>query len=286
VVAASRREAEGLPVLLRYVAIPLAGLLLFLFFLHRGFPYDRLADAIASRIGRATGAELRVGEVTPRLTLAGPGLETGRVAVVTRSGARIEIERALLRPAWSLAWLRANPAVCVDARGSFGEAQGVVTLRVAGYHGALRGIELASLPLASALPGSKLQGRADLDLDLELGDAGPEGSSRFSASNGTLGLPGLPMPVPFTSFAGDLRFGGEHLLTLSGASLEGPLISATGGGTLARAESPLEAPLALELEITASPGLRRNLQPAGIQVGADGKATLQVTGTLAQPRLR
>jgi type II secretion system protein N len=286
VVAARQNEADALPGLLRFVAIPLAGLLLFLFFLHQGFPYDRLAGAVAARAARATGSEIRMTGTTPRFSLAGPGLETTGATVVTQSGARIEIERLLVRPAWSFAWLRLNPAVYVDATGTFGAAQGVVTLRVPGFHGTLRGIELANLPLATALPGMLLRGQADLDVDLELGDAGPEGTSRFTAARGMLGFDSMPMQVPFTSFSGDLRFGDDQLAALSGASLEGPMISATGSGTLGHAERALDAPLALDLAITASAGMRPHLQAAGIQLGKDGKGKLQVTGTPAQPMLR
>ena len=95
-------------------------------------------------------------------------------------------------------------------------------------------VRARELPLA-ALPGGSLRGRADLDLDLEPGETGPEGSSGFDARDGALGLPGLPMPLPFTRLVGELRLGGEQLAELANTVLEGPLVSARASGTLGRA---------------------------------------------------
>ena len=285
-VAAQRRGAEGLPVLLRLVAIPLAGALLFLLFLHLGFPYARLGGLVAAQLGRATQSQIQIAELAPRLSLGGPGLAATGVTAVTRTGARIEFERAFLRPAWSLAWLRGNPAVYLDVVGTLGEAQGVATLRIPGFHGQLRGIELAQLPLAAALPGGSLSGLADLNLDLEVGETGPEGSSGFEARNGALGLPGLPVQLPFTSLVGELRFGGDHLAELANGVLEGPLVSARMSGTLGRAARVEAAELKLDLDLTAQPGLRAPLQAAGITLAPDGTAKLQVTGTPGRPQIR
>jgi type II secretion system protein N len=286
VVAAPRREADTLPALLRLVVIPLAGLLLFLFFLHLGFPYARLGDRVASQLGRLTQSQIQIGELSPRLSLAGPGLAASDVTAVTRTGARIEFERAFLRPAWSLAWLHGNPAVYLDVAGTLGEAQGVATLRIPGFHGHVRGIELAHLPLSATLPGSSLHGLADLDLDLEVGEAGPEGTSGFAVKSGQLGLPGLPIQVPFTSLVGELRFGGANLAELSSLVLEGPLVSARASGTLGHAARFEGAELKLALDLTAQPGLRAPLQAAGIALAADGTAKIQVTGTPGRPQIR
>ena len=285
-VAAQRRDEEGLPVLLRLVALPLAALLLFGLFLHLGFPYDRLAATLATQLSRATQTQIRIGGLVPKLSLAGPGLEASDVTAITRDGAQVQLERAFVRPAWSLAWLRANPALFLDLAGSFGEARGVATLRVPGFHGKLTGIALESLPLASVLPGSSLRGVAELDLDLELGAAGPEGSSDFQAVNGELALPSLPMPVPFTSLAGNLVLGGEQLAELSNFALEGPLVSARANGTLGRAEPIETGELKLVLDLTAQPALRAPLQAAGIALSAEGSARFEVSGTPARPQIR
>jgi hypothetical protein len=264
VVAARRNDAETLPAFLRFVAIPLAGAGLFLLFLHLGFPYDRLAGRLTERLGRATESQIRIAELAPRLSLLGPGLQASGVTAITRGGARIDLERAFLRPAWSVSWLRGSPALHLD----------------------LTGVDLATLPLAAALPGTSLRGQADIGLDFVIGEQGPQGSSRFRARDGSLGIPAVPLPVPFTSFEGELRYGGESLVELGSATLTGPLISALASGTLGRGASVESSPLQLDLEITAQPDLQAPLRAAGIELGPDGKKKLQLTGTPGRPVIR
>ncbi len=262
--AARRSQAEALPVLLRFCAIPLAAGSCFLFFLHLGFPYHRLADRIAERLGRATQSEVRIAELAPRFSLRGPGLAAVGVTAIPRAGSRIQLERAFLRPAWSAAWLRGDLALHLD----------------------LTGVELATLPLAAALPGASMRGEAEIGLDLVLGQESSEGSSRFDARDGSLELPGLPVPLPFTRFAGELRYGGESLVELENATLSGPLVSLLASGKLGRGASVETSPLLLDLEIAAQPGLRAPLEAAGIALAPDGKRKLQVTGTPARPEIR
>jgi type II secretion system protein N len=281
-----RRDGEALPALVRVVAIPVAGVLLFLFFLHLGFPYDRLAGRVAALLGRATHSEIEIAMLAPKLSLGGPGISATGVRAVTRDGTRIELERAFLRPAWSLAWLRGNPAVYLDLASSLGEAKGVATLRVPGFHGTLRGIDLARLPLEGALPGAALSGKADLDLDLELAEGRPRGETRLAAGEGSLALPGLPMELPFSSLAAELAFGGARIAEISSLNLKGPLLSATAKGKLGQAEQIAAAPLQLDVELTAQPAIAGSLQAVGISTGPDGKAHFQITGTPAQPIVR
>jgi hypothetical protein len=264
VVAARGGQAEALPGLLRFVAIPLAGALLFLLFLHLGFPYDRLAGGLAERLGQATGTQIRFAALAPRLSLLGPGVEATGVTATLSAGERIEIERAFLRPAWSLAWLRGRPALHFD----------------------LTAVDLANLPLAGALPGASLEGKADLRVNLVLGGEDLAADFDFSARDGSLALPGLPMAVPFTSFAGELALGGESLLELANVALEGPLVSALASGTLGRGASVASSPLAIDLEITAQPGMQAPLQAAGIELGPEGSRKLQLTGTPIRPEIR
>jgi hypothetical protein len=263
VVAARRGDPEALPALLRFVAIPLAGGLLFLLFLHLGFPYDRLAGRVADRLGAATGSQIRISQLTPRLSLLGPGLDAAGITATPATGARIEIERLFLRPAWSLSWLRFRPA----------------------WHLDLTGVELATLPLAAVLPGVLLRGQAEIRVDFVPGEEGVEGTSRFRAIDGSLGVRGLP-PAPFTSFAGELRYGGENLLELADMTLEGPLISVLASGTLGRGASPETSPLLLDLEISAQPGMQAPLQAVGVSLGSEGRKKLQVTGTPGSPEIR
>jgi hypothetical protein len=264
VATARGSDPEALPAFLRFGAIPLAGALLFLLFLHLGFPYDRLAGRLADRLGRAAGSEVRITQLTPRLSLRGPGLEAAGVTVTPRTGLRIAIERAFFRPAWSVSWLRGDPALHVD----------------------LAGVDLAGLPLAAAFPGASLRGLAEIRLDFSHGEQGPDVSSRFDARDGALGLPGLAVPLPFTSFEGELRYGGESLLELASATLTGPLISVLASGKLGRGASFETSPLLLDLEISAQPGMQAPLQTAGLTLDPDGRKKLQLTGTPERPEIR
>jgi hypothetical protein len=253
-----------LSALLRFCALPLAAVLCFLLFLHLGFPYDRLAGPVAQRLGQATGMQIQIGALEPRLSLGGPGLDAMAVTATPLGGRPIRLERAFLRPAWSSAWLHGDPALHLD----------------------LTGVELASLPLAAALPGSSLEGRAEIGLDLVLAGEGSQGRSRFDARDGSLGLPGLPMPLPFTRFEGELRYGGESLVEIEDASLTGPLISLLLKGRLGRGATALSSPLQLDLEYTAQPELQAPLAAAGIALSPDGKGKLQITGTPGSPEIR
>jgi hypothetical protein len=253
-----------LSALVRFVALPLAAALCFLLFLHLGFPYDRLAGPVAQRIGQATGMQVQIGELAPRLSLGGPGLDALGITATPPGGRPIRLERAFLRPAWSAAWLHGDPALHLD----------------------LTGVELASLPLAAALPGSSLEGQAQIGLDWVVSDESSQGRSRFDARDGSLGLPGLPMPLPFTRFQGELRYGGESLVEIEDATLTGPLVSLQLEGRLGRGASVETSPLQLDLEYSAQPELKAPLAAAGIQLAPDGKGKLQITGTPTRPEIR
>ena len=91
---------------LRVIGVVLAGVLLVGFFIHRGFPYDRLRAPIAAELSRAMGREVAIREVGPTFQLAGPGLVAHDARVSWGDGETLRIERAAVRPAWSLSWLR------------------------------------------------------------------------------------------------------------------------------------------------------------------------------------
>jgi hypothetical protein len=94
------------------------------------------------------------------------------------------------------------------------------------------------------------------------------------------------MPLPFTRFEGELRYGGESLLEIEDATLTGPLVSLQLEGRLGRGASVETSPLQLDLEYTAQPELKAPLAAAGIQLAPDGKGKLQITGTPTSPEIR
>ena len=107
--AADHSAGSALPRSLIVIGVPCAGVLLIAFFLIRGFPYDKLGDLIAKRIEQSHGIHLTVGDVGPALQLAGLALEGTGLRVTFPDQSPQQIDRALVRPAWSLSWLTGEP---------------------------------------------------------------------------------------------------------------------------------------------------------------------------------
>ena len=119
--ASSRKRAGGeLPRPLLVIGVPCAGLLLTAFFLFRGFPYDQLADLIVRRFEQSQGTRLVIGEIAPVMQMAGPALEGTGLRATLPSGDLVQIDRALIRAAWSTSWLTGDPAVHLELDGPAG----------------------------------------------------------------------------------------------------------------------------------------------------------------------
>jgi type II secretion system protein N len=278
---------DRLPRVVRLGAIPLAGLLLVLFFVYLGFPYDQLGDFLAARLGRAAQGRVTIQNVTPKLALAGPGIEATGVRVVRSDGELLRIDRARLRPAWSLAWLRGDPALHAEIEAPLGAANGTLILGDGrAWAGDLRGVDLSRLPIGSVWPGAALSGQVDATLDVALREQRPVGSCSFEARQGSLSLSTLPLDLPFETIRGDLQLGGTRLVEVQALHLEGPLLSADLTGSIGEAEAFADAPLRLVAELAADPPVRDALSQSGVRFGRNGKAKLRITGTPSQPSLR
>jgi len=264
--------------------------LLTLFFLFLGFPYDRLGERLAAELSRGNGTQLSFQELGPFISLAGPGFEaTGaRITTADGDGIHLRLDRARLRPAWSLAWLRLVPAIHLDLQGPPGNIVGVVTLgQEPGFEGQLEAIDLAQLPKNLVAFGAVLAGTLDAAVDLRAGSPGPQGSISLSAREGSLGAPDLlPMAVPFDELSASLRLGDGAFLEVESFETQSPLFSAQVSGTIATAPSFVDAPLNLQVKLQTDPAFRNTLQGLGIRVSRDGKATLRIRGTPTTPILR
>jgi type II secretion system protein N len=282
-VAPPAQRRGGVPRALRIGGLVLAGMLLTGFFMYLRFPYERLVDSLTAALEREQGVRLEVGTVGPSLLWLGPGIAADGVRLTPPGGTELDFERVAFRPAWSLSWLLARPAIFATLRGPLGEAAGTFTLgRPESWRGELRGLDLAKLPLSLG-PGVSLSGKADLDVDLRFAEQGPEGRVRFDASQGTLTHPQLPMPVPFQEVQGELALGGEQTLTIESFEVHSALMSGTITGTVGRAPDPAAAPLHLEADLTAAPAIRGALNAQGVSIGRDGKVSLRILGTAAHP---
>jgi hypothetical protein len=152
--------------------------------------------------------------------------------------------------------------------------------------GALRAVEMDALPWARLGSPPPLHGRLSGSLDLARSDRGWQGTASFTGSGGSVDLPGLPVAVPYEALAAQLAVAPEAL-TLSAGRIEGPLVTASLAGT-ARAEGPSFAswPVDLDVEIEqVDSALRGYLGPLGIPVTPEGRARVEVTGSLGAPYL-
>jgi len=272
----------------RALAVAAAYLALTMLFVVARFPVDSLTPRVAALASAATGAQVEIGRLDAGLRSLLPALQASDVSVTTPGGTRLRLDRARVRPAWSLSWLRGRPALAISLRAGESRVDGTVRLGPApGFTGDLEKVDLRLLP-ASLLgdAGVTFDGRLDGTLDLQLGELGPEGDVKLHAADGSLTLPGLPIGIPYQSIDAEATLGGDLLANLTSLAMDGPMLALHASGTVGRGPTPSLAPLALEgrLEVR-EPALRDLAASSGIALGPDGTADLAVSGTLDAPQL-
>jgi type II secretion system protein N len=261
--------------------------LLIVFFLIRGFPYDQLGAQITRRIEQSQGVRLAIGELAPVMQLAGPALEGTGVRATFPSGDLLQIDRALVRAAWSTSWLTGDPAVHLELESPAGGAVG--TLQWNGstsWNGTVWDVEVGLPPLAALVPVVGLDGRLDASVDVRTGELGSEGTIYFEIRDGSLSLPKVSVALPFELFSGELELGGDDYLTLDSIQIEGSAVSGTGSGKIARAETFEQAPVSIEFELSIDPALSKKVRAAGLRVSRKGLTKVRISGTVAKPTSR
>ncbi len=277
----------ALPRWVRVFGIPVVGVLLVLLFMLLRFPYERLLEPVAAQVSQASGTEVTIQHLGPALTLAGPAVEALGVRATLADGTALMAERARVRPAWSLSWLRLSPAIHLTVWTPLGEVEGTLVLsEERSWDGDVRDLDLARLPWTRSWGGTQLAARATGSLDVRLGAEGPEGELRFETSEGSLSLPGFPVALPFDRVTGDLALEGAKGIAVRSFELEGPMVSAEATGTIGRARQIAMAPLRLEVGLEAEPSMRGPLASAGVRLGPDGTARLRISGTPSRPVIR
>lgn len=286
--SASSAGPVELPPWVRTRAIPVAAALLTLLFVVTGFPYDRLAPAVAARVSQVLGAQVSIASLGPSLSLLGPGVRASGLSVLWPDGSQLRLDSLRVRPAWSFAWLRGRPAFALRLAAPFGQVNGTLIVGSApGFDGTVRDLELAKLPLQNLVPGASLDGKASGDLDLTNTPAGARGSFHVEARDGSIGLPNLPIALPYTTLRAEVQLTDAALAEISSLTLEGPLLSLQASGSVGRAAMLPAAPLNLTLKLKAKdPSVGPLLSASGLHVAADGSSELRITGTAAQPLLR
>jgi type II secretion system protein N len=283
------RSAAGSPIprSLLVLGVPIAGVLLTAFFFFLGFPWDGLRDVVATQASLATGARVTIDELGPGFSPLGPALAARGVSVTLPDGTHIQLDRARLRPAWSPAWFSGSPALAVDLEAPQGRMKGTLYAgSEPGFDGRLERVALASLPLDSVAPDLALDGTGEADVDVRSGEDGPAGSIVLHVADGSIGLPGLPIALPFETFDGTGELGGDARLVVQKLSLIGPMLSVEGSGQVGRSpaldSAPLEGKLAIDVR---EQSVRPMVRQLGVRLDRDGKAEVQLGGTVGRPDL-
>jgi type II secretion system protein N len=277
----------ALPRPLIAIGVPCAGVLLIAFFLIRGFPYDKLGELIANRIEQSRGIHLAIGDVGPALQLAGPALEATQLQMTFPDRSPLQIDRALIRPAWSLSWLTGEPALHMELESPSGSADG--TLRWNGdasWVGTIRDVRPELAPVADWIPTGGLTGILDATLDVSMGELGPEGSVEFEIRDGSISLPALSVPLPFESLTGAVNLGGDAYAKVTSLSFEGPTASGSGSGKVGHAVALDQAPIVFEFQLNVKSELSSAVRAAGLKLDREGAGLARVSGTVAKPEIR
>jgi type II secretion system protein N len=277
-----------LPGRLVSVALPLASLLLVAIFVLILFPYARFREIAVARLAQSTGASVSLDELAGGLSIGCARVTANRLSLRWPDRRELLLERAEIRPAWSLSWMRGEPALHLDLTGPVGSATGTLWPGASlAFAGQLRGIDLALLPLDLLADPPPVLGRVDAEIDLRQGSTGPIGSIRFVSSDGSIALPDLPFGIPFQQARGELRRSDSGAITVRGFELSGPMLAASLEGTIAPSGRRDEGALDLQGELTAAdPALRSMIQPYGFRFDSTGAARFRVSGTVSRPVLR
>lgn len=282
--------AGGVPLArgLLWVGLPLAGVVLVAFFFVLGFPYDLVRDAVAAQLSAASGAQVTIQRLGPGLSLLGPQFVAEGVRVTLSDGTPLEVEHARLRPAWSTSWFGGTPALALDVAAPEGRVVGTAWIGAEpGFNGELRDVALARLPLERFVPDLMLAGVANLALDLRSAEDGTSGYLELEARDGSIGVPGMPVDLPYATLEGRAEFGGESRVRVERLVMDGPMLAVEASGTLGagpRAEtSPLDATLRIEVRERS---LRPMVRDLGVRLDPQGRAEVKLAGTLARPVVR
>jgi type II secretion system protein N len=224
----------------------LAALLLFVLFVLLGFPYEVLARRVARTLEPTLGARISFGSAGPGLGLSGPGVTARDVQLLWPDAPALQFERLSLRPAWSLSWLRGRPALQIGLAGELGRLDATVWPgSVGGLEGEVHRLDLEGLPLEAWRPGLDLAGILDGQFQLARDGAALQGTARFAARDGRLGLPVLPLALPYAALEGELRLAEGGLLEVALLELEGPMVGLSLEGSVGPAPQLEQAPLRL-----------------------------------------
>jgi len=279
--------AAPIPRPLLWIGVPVAAVVLIALFVFLRFPYDGFAPVLEQQLGAATGSDVRIGDIEPRITIGGPGIAARNIRISTPDGRFVDIDPLRIRPAWSTSWLRGEPALQIGIGSLIGRSEGVLVLGdPTRWRGEVHELDLARLPIGG-LQGLELTGTVVAAADLEIGAVGPTGPLSFDATAGSIAHPMMPIALEFERVVGDLNLGDDPLVTVRNLELEGPVVSANVEGAIRPGRGPGDEQLDLDVELVIEdPSMRAMLQQLGVRLDGRGRAQFELGGTLSAPRPR
>jgi type II secretion system protein N len=271
------------------LALPVAALLLTVVFSVALFPWQRLDARLVRLLEDATGAQVSVGDLGPGLGLAGPRIEAHDVRLRwPPEPAELALDLVRVRPAWSLSWLRGDPALHVELAGEVGRLAGTVWPGgQPAFDGRLQDVDPTRLPprlLGGVFP--PVTGRLSAEVELATGDGlRPTGRVALDARDGSLVVPGSPVAIPFDALGGRLDLAPDGAARLEDVRLEGPLVSLSAAGRIGAAPAWGRAPLELDVELLhVDPAFAGVMGSLGAP-GAGRAGAFRIGGTLARPEV-
>lgn len=281
------RVFERVPTLVRILTVLFATIGLVLLFMVLSFPYERLRGSFAERLTQATGVPVSIGELTPQLSLLGPGFEATEVRAQLRPDP-LTIDRLRIRPAWSMSWLAGRPAFAIELSSALGDAEGILLAgSEPGFKGVLKELDFAKLPISAIDPGTRVTGQGTSAIALRAGSAGAVGEIQISGQDGSIQLAEFPFALPYSELEGEVSLTEGGGYAIRSFTLDGPMVAIDLHGTVGRASrldtAPLELQMRLELrEPSAAPMLRQ----LGVPLGSGNSFELQIGGTVGRPVVR
>ena len=191
-----------------------------------------------------------------------------------------------MRPAWSLSWLRGDAALAVDLSAPEGAcAEPCMRARSRDSTAASTSWISAGCRCPAWPPTWALDGFATADVDVRSGERGPEGRVELHAVEGSVGLPGLPVALPFQSLDAAATLGGDAQLRLERFALGGPMLSADGEAVVASAPAFATAPLDATLHIEVhEAGVRPMVRNLGVRLDTEGEPMCGSAARWPRPR--
>ncbi|HEB91344.1 MAG TPA: type II secretion system protein GspN [Deltaproteobacteria bacterium] len=283
--AAARPLSRG--ILPKRILVPIV-VVLVLFFVALGFPWDSLARRVAWEISEASGSRVSIDELLPAWTARGPVLRARDVSIEHPALDHVRLSQLELAPRWSRSWLGGDPTLRIWAESDLGLVDGVLELGpTPGFVGRVREVELARVPLRLEASDVRISGRLDAETDVALDRQGTlHGRVDFSSPSLRIESDRLPMAIPFKRAEGTLEILENGATRIERAAFEGEIIEGELSGEIGLVHHSQPPPVDLDADARLLHPLLRQLAPgAGIPVGADGSVTVHVSGTLDTPAI-